>query len=517
MTKASKFDMVESTQPEAERGKDSERPRELRGLAIQSLVVREDEIESALVKLEMAQEWNQLTDKEKVREVIQRAESKIVMWYNMEQKKLGETYDEFKSKVVSFFAGKGTTWDSVFKLYQRSEEPVREFCRRVETAGNKLNLQPQVKMQIIKQGIRKNKERMIDLLIGKEVLTAEVLAMLEEAETVYTERERRSERLKTTRSQLLTKPNDNSSMKCFRCGQLGHRKFECKTKLEYVNEVQLLNSVGKSSEYCVNGRRTEVLLDSGADGNFMSYPLAQVLRVQLERLKEPVTGYTCLGQRFRMWHRATVKISVKKKRFTVEVLLLPQRQEEIVILGKRWLQENEEHWREQIHRFNIKVEHRKDETIPHVDALSRQTHQGPGEERKEVNEIAADSEISKMIQKRHSDLIHRGAVAVKKSFEAEGVSLSEKVIRDVLQDRKVCKQYNPVRMKRYKQVEAYEMGERVAFDIGMTPNQAMNQQNWEPAKRNLFNYKLKQNYRVGAGEPWRKYTVGDEVLVRPKE
>ncbi|KAI4293480.1 hypothetical protein PAPHI01_2754, partial [Pancytospora philotis] len=118
-----------------------------------------------------------------------------------------------------------------------------------------------------------------------------------------------------------------------------------------------------------------------------------------------------------------------------------------------------ERWSERLQCYDFTVEYRKGETLPHVDALSRNFAQ--------VNAIGDLTEERKqLIMAKHEELVHRGAKAVTYALEKEhswkGITTD---VKEVLKSCTVCKKYNVATRKAYRRVDAYEQGERVAFDM----------------------------------------------------
>lgn len=121
-----------------------------------------------------------------------------------------------------------------------------------------------------------------------------------------------------------------------------------------------------------------------------------------------------------------------------------------------------EEWMERIQKYSFKVEYRKGESIPHVDALSRQhVHE---ETVNRIERIISEPEKLKVIE-IHERLIHRGAKAVKEKLREEGEEIKEWKVREILKPCMICKMYNPIKTRRYRIIEAFEPGEKVGLDL----------------------------------------------------
>ncbi|KAI4291184.1 hypothetical protein PAPHI01_0458 [Pancytospora philotis] len=115
-----------------------------------------------------------------------------------------------------------------------------------------------------------------------------------------------------------------------------------------------------------------------------------------------------------------------------------------------------ERWSEGLQCHSFTVEYRKGETLPHVDALSRNFE--------ETNAIEdSPDERRRIILAKHEELVFRGAKAVNYALEKE---YSWKgmfgEIKETLKGCVVCKKYNVATRRPYRKVDAFE---RVAFDI----------------------------------------------------
>ncbi|KAI4293412.1 hypothetical protein PAPHI01_2686 [Pancytospora philotis] len=135
-----------------------------------------------------------------------------------------------------------------------------------------------------------------------------------------------------------------------------------------------------------------------------------------------------------------------------------------------------ERWIDRLNNFSFKVEYRKGESIPHVDALSRQYGETNGEVKGEttveINEVVLPheepDEMTKrsIIQAKHEELVHRGAKIVAtelaQQYQWKGMS---RLVKDVVSTCRKCKMYGTMIKGPHKAVLAFEMGEKVAFDI----------------------------------------------------
>lgn len=116
-------------------------------------------------------------------------------------------------------------------------------------------------------------------------------------------------------------------------------------------------------------------------------------------------------------------------------------------------------WMDRIQIFDFVVEYQKGESIPHVDALSRQFGNDI------VNEIRSERNKEELIWKIHEELIHRGAKTVYEELRKRGIediSLEETI--STIRNCRKCKLYNPIKSKPHRIIEAFRPGERVAVD-----------------------------------------------------
>ncbi|MGL4849714.1 MAG: RNase H-like domain-containing protein [Clostridium sp.] len=119
-------------------------------------------------------------------------------------------------------------------------------------------------------------------------------------------------------------------------------------------------------------------------------------------------------------------------------------------------------WIERIQQFNFKVEYKPGEDIPHVDGLSRLAQSS---REVSVNMIENTEKESKILS-LHEELVHRGGKITTEEYNKRYKDkISEIECRKVLESCVECKLYNPIRVGRPRDIQAYEMGEKTAFDI----------------------------------------------------
>lgn len=114
---------------------------------------------------------------------------------------------------------------------------------------------------------------------------------------------------------------------------------------------------------------------------------------------------------------------------------------------------------DRIQNYSFNVRYKKRETIPHVDALSRQYPQD--EEVGLIEGTITEEEIKSI----HEHLAHRGTKVVAEKIKEQGREVSVGKVKEAIKGCKVCKMYNPMRTRSYRHNVSYDIGGKVGFDI----------------------------------------------------
>lgn len=251
-----------------------------------------DGLEFDLKQLEKEEKFLLFDDKEKILQVIKESDNPIKKWYDeleleMDTSKL--SYKKFKELLLERFGEEKMTLSDYFNQHQFSEEPIDEYIRRMEVVGRKLKQTSEVRLQALKQGLRRYRDRMREILLGEDKITPKVIQKLREGELLRIEKEKRRNKFNEGRSLKGARANNivvrKRTVICFRCGAEGHIAPECHkvAKKKQVNQVEedAISLLNKSDLLYANSKYLKPLIDTGSGENYITIPAVLKLNLRI--------------------------------------------------------------------------------------------------------------------------------------------------------------------------------------------------------------------------------------------
>lgn len=190
-------------------------------------------------------------------------------------------------------------------------------------------------MAQIRQGLRRHRYKMEELLLGEKKITKVLVEKMKGMEALEEEREKR--RLVKYEKKPEKRREARATIQCFKCNQTGHYANECpKTKVNQVS-VESLREINKSDSIYVSGVSIIPVIDSGAADSYITAPLVVKLKLEMETLLDPLTRYTCLGERFYIRNKVRLEFQFQGITYREEVYVFPKREDEAILLGQKWI------------------------------------------------------------------------------------------------------------------------------------------------------------------------------------
>lgn len=248
------------------------------------------------------------------------------------------TYESFRSLLIERFNKPKMTLIEYRTIHQEAHEKVTDYIRRMDNLG-KINQHPaEVRMDAIKNGIRRFRDVMRNKMAGVKEINQNLIETLVEIEVLEAEKERRNFKQKP---QCDNRPKTEKSKRntiCFRCGAEGHIAPDCKVKGNATNEIidnsEILN---KSDFIYIDKVKIKPIIDTGAEGNYITTSLVDQLQLKIMKVEKPRIRYTCLGDPFQINSQVLLNYEYEGKEYSVNCDVLPKRLDRVLLLGNEWI------------------------------------------------------------------------------------------------------------------------------------------------------------------------------------
>ncbi|KAG0425226.1 hypothetical protein DMUE_6048, partial [Dictyocoela muelleri] len=227
--------------------------------------ITEKEVEIKLFILETTRGFMDMNIKEKIAAVLKQSDFKFqeYLFNKIADKNEIKDYDDLRHFIINYCTSKGIENVNKFK-----EESWSEYLKRIKLIAMDRNINENEVKKNLRQKLSPPHIRM--LLYASDLSLNQIIKNIEEYE----------ENLKLMRNSYKrerTFKDDKRGVKCFRCGKNGHKKIDCKVKLEDNYNMVMDKKSDKNSlredEVEINGFKRYCIFDTGSCFNIITIKL----------------------------------------------------------------------------------------------------------------------------------------------------------------------------------------------------------------------------------------------------